>query len=161
MTRQQECSVAAASSASVPEMDDRTIAAVDRVLARSRDADAANGAVVLTRRTAAFLVFPERRIGTDDEQVLAAGEPLMAGAGGQHRHIARFEVEHASAIAAEPHPGAAARDAEHLVDARVVMRVVIDAVAPGLVPSVASEKLLKHGGRIKAVRQPDRAAVKH
>ena len=72
-----------------------------------------------------------RRIGPDHEKIVARLEALMTGAGREDRNIACFQKQRAAFRSAELDLSAAARDAEHFVDARVVVKsIVVDAVAP-------------------------------
>jgi hypothetical protein len=41
------------------------------------------------------------------------------------------------------------------------MRVIVNAVPPGIAPAVALEKLFEHGRRVELARKSDRAAVEH
>src|SRR5258707_799831 len=52
--------------------------------------------------------------------------------------------------AAEPHPGVAAGDAEHLVGGAVIMMVAVDAVAPGIRPAVLGKHPLAGAGAVAA-----------
>src|SRR5262249_16762054 len=65
----------------------------------------------------------------------------------------------APALTTETDIGAAAPDAENLVDARMVVRVVEHAVAPAVAPAMAFEQVLEHRGRIEPVRQVDSAMI--
>ena len=69
-------------------------------------------------------------IGPDHQKIVARFKALVSGAGRQDRNITRFQDERAPFGAAELNPAGAARDAEHFVNARVVMSIVVDAVAP-------------------------------
>jgi hypothetical protein len=89
----------------------RTITSVHRVLAWKRDLeDRREGAIVVGRAGAAFVVTAEGRVCADYQQVLAGGQSLVAGSGRQDHHIAGLEVKRFTAFAAEANPGMAARD---------------------------------------------------
>jgi hypothetical protein len=70
------------------------------------------------------------RIRPDHQKIIACFKALVSRAGGQDRNVTRFQDERAPFGAAELDAAAAARDSEHFVDARVVMSIVVDAVAP-------------------------------
>jgi hypothetical protein len=54
----------------------------------------------------------------------------MSCTSGQDRNVARFQDKRASFAAAELNAAAAARDTKHFVNARVVVSVIVNAVAP-------------------------------
>ncbi len=84
----------------------------------------------------------------------------MAGAGRQHRDVAGLDVELLAVLAAEAHARLAGRDAEHLVDLRVVVHERVDAVAPHAVaPAVLVERLLDRRRGIARTRQPPHRVV--
>src|SRR5205814_10669407 len=102
----------------------------------------------LGRSGAAKIVGALRRIGADDQEIAAGGNPLVPGAGGQHRNIACFDVELLAGLAAEAHAGAPRGDAQNLVDHRMEMRERIDAVARRIAPAALGEGALDDAGRI-------------
>ena len=143
-----------------PKTHERTITSVHRVLAWKRDlGDRRQGAIVVGRAGAAFVVTAEGRVCADHQQVLAGGQSLVAGPGRQDRHIAGLEVKRFSAFAAEANPGMTARDTKNLVRLGVVMREVVNAVLPGIPPAVACEQLFEYRRRIEVVRESDRTSV--
>src|SRR6185437_3654712 len=81
----------------------------------------------------------------------------MAGASGEDRDIARAQLEFPAAIAAEPHPGMAADNAKGFVDRRVIMQIVVNAVAPRIAPAVGAEQVFD--GFLRCVAEIDRALV--
>src|SRR5262249_18906283 len=101
----------------------------------------------------------EGRICAAPQQVLAGGESLVARSGRQHHHVAGLEVKRFSPFAAEANPGMAAHDPEHFVRARVIVHVIVNAVAPGIAPAVVRKQLFKYRRWIEVVREADRAAV--
>ena len=54
----------------------------------------------------------------------------MSSARRKDRNIACLEVEDAARRSSKSSPGAATRDAKDFMDARVIVGIVIDAVAP-------------------------------
>ena len=65
----------------------------------------------------------------------------MSGAGGQHEHVARFDGQRLAAVATDAQARAAARDAERLVDLRMIVHVRKNAVPPHVAaPAVRAEK---------------------
>src|SRR5262245_56457604 len=83
----------------------------------------------------------------------------MPGAGRQHRDVARGKVERLAAWPAELHTRSPARNAERLVDHRMVVHERIDAVAPlAVVPAVLREQVLDRARRIMPA-EIDRAFV--
>src|SRR5262245_61684783 len=91
---------------------------------------------------AAEIVASALRIGADDAQIGRRPQALMAGAGRQHRDIARRELEYLARLAAEAHLGPSARDAERLVDHGMIVHVGKNAVAPHVAPAVCAERAL-------------------
>src|SRR5262249_48750627 len=144
-----------------PQTRERTIRSVHRVLAWKCDlADRREGAIVVGRAGAAFVVTTGGRVCADHQQVLAGGQSLVAGSRRQDRHIAGLEVKRFSAFAAEATRGVAGGEPEHLGRGGVIVRVIVNAVAPGIAPAVARKKLFKYRRWIELVREADRAAVK-
>jgi hypothetical protein len=95
---------------------------------------------------------PDRR---NHHEVLARGETLMAGASGKDHYVAGAKFECAAAVATEPNFGAAARDPQHLVNARVIVQMVVDAIAPAVASAVVFEEVFHNRSRIKVARQLD------
>src|SRR5205085_3157498 len=87
------------------------------------------------------------------------GEALMARAGGKHGDVSGFELEYLSFVAAEAHPGLAARNAKRLVRGRVIVHIIVNAVAPRAAPTVALEQGLEYRRGIARFRQRHRAAI--
>ena len=85
----------------------------------------------------------------------------MAGACRHDHHVARLELQCASLRAAKPDSGVPARNAEHFMNPRVVMRVIVNAIPPGIAPAVALEKLFEHGRRVEFARKPDGVPIEH
>src|SRR4051794_39348486 len=83
----------------------------------------------------------------------------MARTGRQDGHVARLQREYPPLVAAEPYAALAARDAEYLVSAGVVVHVVVDAIAPGICPSVRFEQVFDHGRGVLALRQNDSFSI--
>src|SRR5262249_40106842 len=103
-----------------PKTRERAVMSIDRVLAWKRDlGDRRQGAIVVRRAGAAFVITADGWIRADHEQIFAGGKPLVAGPGRQDHYIAGLEVKFPSAFAAEADPGMAARNTEHFVSPRV------------------------------------------
>src|SRR3981081_1434326 len=83
----------------------------------------------------------------------------MARAGGQDSDVAGLEREDSTLFATEADAPLAAPDAEHLMDPGVIVAVVVDAVAPGVAPSVRLEQVLDHGRRVVALIEFDGASI--
>src|ERR1700730_10427365 len=85
----------------------------------------------------------------------------MARACRQDHHVARLELQCASLRAAKPDSGLPARNAEHFMNSGVVMRVIVNAIPPGIAPATALEKLFEHSRRVELPRKPDGAPIEH
>lgn len=83
----------------------------------------------------------------------------MACAGGEDSDVAGFQPQGTAAASAELHPAFAAGNAEHFMDAGMVVHIVVNAVALGIAPAVTFKNLFKHGRRIEVVPQSDCAAI--
>ena len=81
----------------------------------------------------------------------------MSGAGRQDGDVAGRDLECLPVLAAELHPCTAAGNAQHLMYGGMVMREVVDAVAPHRAPAIAAEQPLDRGLGILA--DVDRAPV--
>jgi hypothetical protein len=107
----------------------------------------------------AFVIFAGRRVSTHDKEILARGEALVTGSCREDRDIARFEGKRPASFATELHLAAASGDAEHFVYPRMVMNVVVDAIAPGISPAVFLKQLLEHCRGVKRLGETDDASV--
>src|SRR5215475_4295927 len=85
----------------------------------------------------------------------------MTGAGGEDGDIASLQRDRAALQTAKLHLAFAAGDVEHLVDARVIVNIVVDAITPGIAPAIGREELLEHGSRIEPVIPTHRAAIEN
>src|SRR5437762_3387864 len=83
----------------------------------------------------------------------------MAGTGRQDGDVASVQREDPPLFAAEPNASLAARDAEHLMDSGVIVHIVVDAVAPGVSPSVRFKQVFDHGRRVLAVIEGDSISI--
>src|SRR3954454_20652646 len=78
----------------------------------------------------------------------------MPGAGRQHRDVTGFDLQFFALLATEAHPRLARRDAEHLVDLRVIMHERKDGVVPEAVtPIVAAKRLFDRRSGIASVER--------
>jgi hypothetical protein len=53
----------------------------------------------------------------------------------------------------------ATSDAEHLMDPRVIVHIVVDAIAPAVSPSVRFEQVLNHGRRVVVLTEAEGASL--
>src|SRR5947208_8454593 len=83
----------------------------------------------------------------------------MSGAGGQDGDVASFQREDPALVAAEPNAPLAARDAQDLMNPGVIVHVVVDALTPGVAPSISFELFLDHRRRVMALVEIDGAAI--
>ena len=107
----------------------------------------------LARVAAAEVAAHPVRVGADDEQVGARARVAVAGAGGQHEHVAAPDVEPAPVWAAEDDRGGAGDDAQHLVRGGVEVVEGEDPVHPGVKPAVAREQPGTRVGRMRLRRR--------
>jgi hypothetical protein len=114
---------------------------------------------VLALRVAAEVVFSERRICANYEQIITFVDPLVPGPSGQDRDVARLEFECPTSGSTEAHSDAAASDPKHLMNLGVIVDVIIDAVPPGVLPTIALEQDLKQSRGIGCPRGADWPAV--
>ena len=87
----------------------------------------------------AFVVLAKGRVSADHQEILAGGQALMPCAGRQDGDVAGFQLQGTPAASAELHLPFAAGDAEHFMDAGIVMHIVVNAIPPGVAPAVAFE----------------------
>src|SRR5215207_7711517 len=113
--------------------------------------------MVLDRR--AFVVRAARRVGSDDEKLIVSRKALVACASRQNNHVAGLQREDPPVLATEPDATLATRDAERFMDSRVVVHVVVDAVTPGITPSVRFEQVFDYGRGVLAVIQSDCSSI--
>src|ERR1700685_1823292 len=106
-----------------------------------------------------LVVSAIRGIGAHDEEILAGLERLMSCPGRKDEDVACSDFKSPAFVAAEPHLGAAARNAEHFMDARVIVQIVVNAVAPAISPSVALENILDDRSGIEIARKTDGATI--
>ena len=66
----------------------------------------------------------------------------MAGPCRQDGDVTRLHLERTSAFTAELDFGGATRNAEHFVNAGMIMAVIVNAVSPGASPAIALEQIL-------------------
>src|SRR5690242_5303525 len=85
----------------------------------------------------------------------------MPGAGGQDGDIAGLDRQDASFQSAELNLALAASDAKYLVNARVIVDIVVNTVAPGIAPAVPFEQVLEYCGRVEVLREAHGAAIDH
>src|SRR5262249_37603053 len=77
----------------------------------------------------------------------------------QHSDVASLYRERAAALSTKTDIGAAARNAQHLVDPRMIVRIVEDPVAPAVAPAVALEQILEHRCGIELPRQTNGVTI--
>src|SRR6516164_3108167 len=83
----------------------------------------------------------------------------MTCSGGKHGDISGRQLEYLSLVAAEAHPGLAARNSKHLVGAGMIMDIIVDAVAPRAAPAVAFEQGLEYCRGVAFLRQRHWGAI--
>ena len=66
----------------------------------------------------------------------------MPSTGRQNGDIARSDFDFLAAVAAKPDSGMAARDAKRFVDRRVIVQIIVDAVASHIAPAIGAEQSL-------------------
>src|SRR5260370_901474 len=66
----------------------------------------------------------------------------MGGAGGQDGAGPRRDFKLLAAVTTEADPRVAAGDAERFMDRRVVVQIIVDAVAPHIAPAIGAEQSL-------------------
>ena len=79
-----------------------------------------------------FIVFAGGRISTHHKEMLARGEALVASSCRQDSDITGFKGKRPASFATELHLAGPSGDAEHFVYLRMVVYVVVDAIAPGI-----------------------------
>jgi hypothetical protein len=98
---------------------------------------------MLPTGAAAEVELSECRICADHEQIIAFVDPLVPRPGGQDRDVTRLELEYPTSGSTEAHSDMAASDPKHLMNLGAIVDVIIDAVPPGLLPTIALEQDLK------------------
>jgi hypothetical protein len=83
----------------------------------------------------------------------------MSRAGRKNGDVPGLQSEDTTLAAAEADTSFASGDAEHLMDPGVIMHVVVDAVAPGVAPSVRLEQVLDHRRRVVSLAEIDGAPI--
>jgi hypothetical protein len=101
----------------------------------------------------AFVVRARGRIRPDSHKGFACREGLVTSPRRNENRIASFQNERAASLPAKPDARVTARNAQHLVNARMIMEIVIDITPPAIAPSVLCEKIFEHRGRIEGTRQ--------
>jgi hypothetical protein len=99
------------------------------------------------------------RIRADDQQIAACRLALMRDAGRDHDDISGAQLNRGTVLAAEPDPGGAAGNAEHLVRGAVIMMMPVYPVAPRLGPAMRLEHCL--AARREIALAAERPAIKH
>src|SRR5258708_1532793 len=107
----------------------------------------------------AFIVFARRRISADDKKILAGGKALMPCSSGQDGNVACFKSQGTTKASAELHLAFTAGNAEHFMNAGMVVHIVVNAVTPGIAPAVAFEQFFEHSRRIELFWKPHCPAI--
>ena len=113
-----------------PGPQERPRPAVDRVFARTRDLGDCNERFFAVLRCRADIERAGGWVSSDHKKIVARFKALVSCPRREDRNITRFQDERTPFGAAEPDAPAAARDAEHFMDAGVVMSIIVDAIAP-------------------------------
>src|ERR1051326_3534703 len=138
-----------ASGSLLPVLKQRSIFPIHRIAIGQRDLLD----ILVRMRSFAFLAVTHvevdiRRISTDHGEVAAGAQSIVADAGGDQHHIARFDFEIDARFAAEPDRGGPMRHAKHFVSVAVIMMEWIDAVAPEAGPAIGARHRLNRVLRI-------------
>ena len=99
-----------------------------------------------------------QRIGADHAEIFAGRYQLVAGARGQDRDVASRDIESPAVVTAELHARMPTGDAERLMHGRMVVQIIVDAVAPHRAPAIRAEQSLDGLFRV-IVRNVDRGLV--
>jgi hypothetical protein len=78
---------------------------------------------------------------------------------GQDSDVARLEFECPTSRSTKAHGDLTASDPKHLMNLGVIVDVIVNAVPPGALPTVAVEQDLKQSRGIGCVRGADRPAI--
>jgi hypothetical protein len=113
-----------------PNVNERTVPSVHGILARAGDPINGGQSLFAILPRFALIVGARRWIGAYYQKIIACLQALMPGSRRKDGDVTRFEVESASVAATKPHLTTSPRDAKDFMDARMVMDIVIDAVAP-------------------------------
>ena len=70
------------------------------------------------------------RISPNHQKIVTGFQTLVSRASGQDRNVTCFQNKRAPFWTAELNLAGAAGDAEHFVNARVIVSIVVDAIAP-------------------------------
>jgi hypothetical protein len=101
------------------------------------------GTFVLFFGAAAEIVLSESRICANHQEIIAFVDPLVPRSRGQNRDISCLEFECPASRSTEAHTDVAASDPKHLMNLGVVVDIIIDAVSPRALPSIALEQDLE------------------
>jgi hypothetical protein len=144
----------------LPHFEQGTTDPEDWILARPPDLrDGIHIAVVFFHRAPAFVIAAIGRIGANSNERLAGRQALMTGAGRKDYGITRFELDDATFVAPKTHGCAAPSDTQYFVNARVVVEIIVDAVASGIAPAVDFKQRFPDCRRVERVREFHRAPV--
>src|SRR4051812_35507749 len=83
----------------------------------------------------------------------------MAGTCRQDCHVSGLDGHDTTLETAELHLGSTTGNAKDFMNARMVMDVIVNAVAPGVAPSVLHEEFLEHSRWIESTPKSHRTAV--
>ena len=70
-----------------------------------------------------------------------------------------FSFQNTTAVSAELHLAFAPGNAEHFMNAGMVVHIIVNAITPGIAPPVAFKQLFEYGRRIEIVRKSHCAAI--
>lgn len=86
-----------------------------------------------------LVIFSRGRVSADHQKVFRCSQSLVPGACRQDTDIAGDEEQRTAIFAAETNARASWRDTEHFMSARVIMHVIVNAIAPCIDPTVCLE----------------------
>lgn len=137
----------------------RSFCAVDGVLARVRDLWNRDQRFIAVFQGGADIERTGVRISSHHQKIVADFKASMSRAGGQDRDVGRLQDQRAPFGATKQSLAGATRNTQHFVNPKLVMRIVVRAVAPRGAPAITFEQVLEYGGGIEGFRQTDRALV--
>jgi hypothetical protein len=134
--------------------------AEERVLLWYRNtADRRYGLVALLKAPTAFVVRPGWWISANDQKVSARLGTFMPNACGYNDDVACGDLHRLSFVSAKTQHSRASRNAQHLMNHRVVVHKIINSVAPSLAPRMGIENYFKGSGRVMLAAKTKHLAV--
>jgi hypothetical protein len=132
-----------------PGLQQRPVLAINGVFSRASGLRDGNQRFLPICHRSALIIRAGGRVGSDNEEVVACFEALMASARRKDRHIPGSHGDRASFRSSELDLRHTPGDAENFMGAGVIVNIIVNAVPPHIAPSVALKQLFKDRGRIK------------